>query len=294
MFRTYVASTILLIGTVAIAQSSAAADATRTTTSSGATIVTSDRGPATIHTFVSGEDSVSVTSHVIETEEALVVVDAQILPHYVEESKAYADSLGKPIDRLVISHAHPDHYIGTEAFVDVPVHATQDTTAAIEATGQATIDAYGIPATAVVPTNTITEGSEVIDGLTYEYRIVRDAEADETLVLLLPEAGTIIPQDLIFNGLHAYLGNGTPAGWRAAVDELEALGDTYEYIPAGHGLPAGREIFESMDAYLAVAEQAFDSEDTPQGVIDTIREAFPDLGGANVLANSVNTAFANE
>jgi glyoxylase-like metal-dependent hydrolase (beta-lactamase superfamily II) len=28
--------------------------------------------------------------------------------------RAYADSLGKPIDRVIITHAHPDHFLAVD------------------------------------------------------------------------------------------------------------------------------------------------------------------------------------
>jgi len=31
---------------------------------------------------------------------------------YADEAIAYAQGLGKPLDRLIITHAHPDHYNG--------------------------------------------------------------------------------------------------------------------------------------------------------------------------------------
>lgn len=50
-----------------------------------------------------------------------IVIDAQLNPVYADEAAAYARGLGKPLDRLIVTHAHPDHHNGAASF-DAPVH----------------------------------------------------------------------------------------------------------------------------------------------------------------------------
>ena len=42
----------------------------------------------------------------------LVLFDAQLTPGYAREVLKIADGLDKPVTRLYISHAHPDHFVG--------------------------------------------------------------------------------------------------------------------------------------------------------------------------------------
>src|SRR5689334_9353420 len=75
-----------------------------------------------VHSYVSPSDSFQVTTQIIETPQRLIAIDAQYTQAYADEVVQYARSLGKPLDRLIISHAHPDHYQGAGRF-GVPIHA---------------------------------------------------------------------------------------------------------------------------------------------------------------------------
>lgn len=264
---------------------------TKTTTPSGAQIIITPKGGATIHTFVAPEASLFVTSQIIESAHALVIVDAQFIPAFAQELKAYADTLDKPIHRLLISHGHPDHFIGTHSLGDVPVYASAAARAFIQQAGQGFIDSYQFDTHLVVPTHTLSVERDLIDGLTYEYRLVRNAEADEHLVILLPELATIVAQDLVYNQIHLYTGNKQLAGWRAAVAELKGLAG-YDLLLAGHGLPATPAVYDVMDAYLVAAERAYQNNATAQAVKDELLHAFPDFGGVFLLNLGVDHAFA--
>ncbi|MBI4650363.1 MBL fold metallo-hydrolase, partial [Candidatus Desantisbacteria bacterium] len=53
-----------------------------------------------------------VCSHIIESENKLVIIDTLLLRPYAERLRKYADSLNKPIERVIITHFHPDHWLG--------------------------------------------------------------------------------------------------------------------------------------------------------------------------------------
>src|SRR5262249_42119693 len=73
-------------------------------------------GEVCIHTYTAPEAVCCVNSHIVESETALVVVDAKYMLRYAHEVTAYAAGLGKPIRRLYLSHFHPDHILGASAF----------------------------------------------------------------------------------------------------------------------------------------------------------------------------------
>ncbi|MCX6635651.1 MAG: MBL fold metallo-hydrolase, partial [Acidobacteria bacterium] len=85
----------------------------------------------TLHCLSSGEDGEFVNSVIIETGRALVVIDTMNLIPYSRELRSYADSLGKTIERVLITHAHPDHWFGLDSFKDVPTFAFAETRADI-------------------------------------------------------------------------------------------------------------------------------------------------------------------
>src|ERR1019366_3478040 len=77
-------------------------------------MVAKQTGDVRIHTFVSSfaYSNIANATHIIETKNQLVLVDGQFLVPYARAFRDYADSLGKPIERLYLSHRHPDHWFG--------------------------------------------------------------------------------------------------------------------------------------------------------------------------------------
>jgi hypothetical protein len=133
----------------------------------------------------------------IEGPTAVVIFDGQLLLPYAEEVASYVQTLGKPVDRIILSHAHTDHWSGlqvlTERFPDARVFALDGVADQLRARGPARLDSlrrvYGdrIATKVTVPTETITEGLQRIDGITYDFKRFVDAESDLQLAALLPE-----------------------------------------------------------------------------------------------------------
>src|SRR6202167_3628430 len=135
-------------------------------------ILVSQFGPIKIHSYLSPTDGLQVNTQMIEGPNAVVIFDGQLLLPYAEEVASYAQTLGKPIDRIILSHAHTDHWGGlqvlTERFPGAGVFALDGVANQIRARGQARLDSfwptYGdrIASKVTVPNETITEGIQRI------------------------------------------------------------------------------------------------------------------------------------
>ena len=178
-------------------------------------IVITKAGPVTIHTYIAPELGTRVTSHIIETANSVVMVDGQLLRGAAQEANAYVESLGKPLDRIYISHQHPDHWVGAENF-DAPLFSTEGIVAGIadyiETTGTSQLASLlpedQVPQTLRLPEVGVDSGSETIDDITFDFDVILDAEAPEQIILRIPEAGVIVLQDMLFSNTHMYpLGN---------------------------------------------------------------------------------------
>ena len=249
---------------------------------SGLTVTVQPAGDLVVHSLTSPEEAFSNSTHIIETENSLVLVDSQFLLPNAADMRAYADDLGKPIDRVFITHEHPDHFLGSEAFNDVPVYSLASTSAAIAAVGDAEVAEkqadFGdlIASTYVIP-EIVEPGTIDIDGVTFEIAEVDNAEAETQLVLRVPDHGVMVTGDLIYSGVHLILA-GPADTWAVAVSDLAADSASYPVVLPGHGLPGGPELFDANLAYLSTVGELLgtvdNAEDFKQGLIDT----FPNLG----------------
>src|ERR1700731_5384822 len=90
-------------------------------------ILVSPCGPAKIHSYLSPAEGLHVNTQMVEGPNAVVIFDGQLLLPYADEVASYVQMLGKPIDRIILSHAHTDHWGGLqvliERFPDAPVFA---------------------------------------------------------------------------------------------------------------------------------------------------------------------------
>lgn len=218
-------------------------------------------GDVRIHTFVASfaYNNIANATHIIETKNQLVLVDGQFLVPYARAFRDYADSLGKPIERLYLSHRHPDHWFGLgAAFTDVTVYALPETIGFIQEHGEESRSDHWklgdlVPDRIVVPKEAVSPGEETIDGVRYLFDRVTDTEIDFDLTVRLPELGVYFAQDLIYSGTHLYLTQHLDH-WISVLQEM--LASDYELFMPGHGLPADKNEVARNIEYLSAAQQA--------------------------------------
>ncbi|MDX2138747.1 MAG: MBL fold metallo-hydrolase [Chloroflexota bacterium] len=248
------------------------------------------KGDVNIHTYIAPPASFLVTSHIIETPNQLVIVDAQLLQTAARDVLAYAESLGKPIDRLILSHQHPDHWSGGNLFADVPFVTTQTIANAV----QADIDNGGVQARAQivgesevppeprVPEGSLTAGTFEVDGVTFEATIVENAEAPEHVVLRLPEHGVLIVQDLLYTNGHAFPGVDRE-NWIRILEDLREAGD-FDTLLSGHGMPTSAGEITQQIQYLTRANEIAAEASTGEEVAAALTEAYPGYEVEGILS----------
>ncbi|GAB2831755.1 MBL fold metallo-hydrolase [Lentzea nigeriaca] len=230
-------------------------------TSEPIAIVAKQTGDVRIHSFISSftYGNIANATHIIETKNKLVLVDAQFLVPYARAFRDYADSLGKPIDRLYVSHRHPDHWFGLGVgFSDVTAYALTETMSFIKEHGEDSLSDHWklgnlVPGRVVVPEQVVSPGDETIDGVRYVFDLVTDTETDFHLTIKLPDLGVYFAQDLVYSGTHLYLSKDM-GHWIAVLQEM--LLEDYDLFLPGHGLPADKNEVARNIEYLLAARQA--------------------------------------
>ncbi|MGV4986780.1 MBL fold metallo-hydrolase [Streptomyces sp. NRAIS4] len=244
-------------------------------------MVVKQAGDVRIHTFVSSfsDGNIANATHIVESRNCLVLVDGQFLAPYAREFRAYADSLRKPIDRLYLSHRHPDHWFGLgAAFGDVTVYALSETMTFIHEHGEESLSDHWklgglVPEHIVVPKQVASPGQETIDGVRYVLDRVTDTEIDFHLTIGLPELGVYFAQDLLYSGTHLYLTSHL-GHWIRVLQDL--LVSEYELFLPGHGLPADKNEVARNIEYLSAAREAVGDGLTGAAFKDFLLQRYPE------------------
>jgi len=245
-------------------------------------IIAKQAGDVRIHTFISSfaDDNIANATHIIESKNKLVLVDAQFLAPYAKKFRDYADSLGKPIERLCLSHRHPDHWFGlATAFSDIAIYALPETISFLEEHGEDSIKDHRsklgdlAPDRIVVPQEIASPGEETIDGVKYIFSRVTDTECDSLLTIRLPELGVYFVQDLIYSGTHPYLTK-YMENWILILEKM--LVSDYELFMPGHGLPADKNEVARNIEYLSAARQAIDNGLTNNAFKNFMLQRYPE------------------
>ena len=254
------------------------------------TVQVSRRGPATLHTYVASDRSALVTAHIVEASDGLYLVDCQFTQSHAAEFRDYANSLGKPIRQVHISHPHPDHFSGyAKNFSDVPVVTTAKVRDVmkkrwidsgrikdlVKAIGKEAPEAF------VEPEASVALGSGDWGGIALDVLEFENAESLVHSVVHIPEAKTLIVQDLAFANAH-FFPLGDNANWVNVLGELTRIEDV-DLVLCGHGLPAHPGVFDDCIAYLTVLQATLKENEKAEAAIAAMTEAYPGYGARGIL-----------
>ena len=240
------------------------------TRDNGSEVTTWDVNGLTVHTYTNNEANFANSTAVVETDDSVVLIDAHFAEAQAQDFRDYAESFGKPIDRLFITHAHSDHIGGlASVFADIPSYSTAAVIAAAAEEG-------------ITITDELEPSTIEIGGVSFQIDRYLDAEAEEQIVISVPDAGVMAIGDLIYSDTHAVMAP-TFDSWLAILDELEAVEGTTLVIP-GHGTVGGPDaLFADMTGYLETARDLWQANDDADSFSDAMVEAFPDRPGEGLL-----------
>ena len=249
-----------------------------------------ERGTFTIHCIQAPEDGELVNAQLIETPNKLLLIDTLQLKPHADELRSYIDSLGKPLERVIVSHYHPDHWFGAATFRDYPIYALPEVIDRINQMADFVLDYHRnihgekasllIPSEKVIPTEPLETGSITFDGLAMNLIKITDTEAPVNLVVELPEHSILLPQDLVYHDAYAYFGEKSAEGeycfdkWISVLRDFQSK--NYELVVPGHGNPTDASIFATMITYLEFAKEQVLSGLKGEEMINRIKEQYPD------------------
>lgn len=198
-----------------------------------------------------------VNTGFIVSDEGVLVIDTGPSKRYGEAMRqAIARVTDKPVLKVILTHHHPDHVLGNQAFSDVPIAALPATTALLAEQGEAMAEnMYRLVGDwmrgteVVLPTEALKAGPLQIGGRSLQLLALR-GHTGADLAILDAKTGVLFAGDLLFYQ-RALTTPGTPGleTWLADLDQLQPL--PWKQIVPGHGpLATDASPFAQMRDYL--------------------------------------------
>jgi glyoxylase-like metal-dependent hydrolase (beta-lactamase superfamily II) len=234
-----------------------------------------------IQRFTSSEAGAWSNSYLISGKSEAILFDVFMLH---SDAKQIADRImksGKNLKTVMISHAHPDHFMGldviAERFPEAQVVSTQNVVADIKTDGpwmfsmlQGKLGPEG-PTRLVVP-EPLVEPVLVIEGSKLDVVEFGEGESKHIASVYIPGSRALLSADLVYNKAHLYLQERHLESWLARLDELEAFAkDRVSTIYPGHGAGGDLTLIAQTRSYLhdfADAVRSGDAKTTEQRILD--------------------------
>ncbi|MGY4824705.1 quinoprotein relay system zinc metallohydrolase 1 [Stutzerimonas chloritidismutans] len=182
-----------------------------------------------------------VNTGFIVTAAGVVVIDSGPSRRYGEAMRAAIASVtDRPVIKLLLTHHHPDHVLGNQAFADVPIAALAGTTELLREQGNAMAEnMYRLVGDwmrgteVVLPSETLAPGTLEIGGRSLRLLALR-GHTGADLAILDERSGVLFAGDILFYQRALTTPNSPGLDvWLEDLDTLEAL--PWKRLVAGHG-----------------------------------------------------------
>jgi cyclase len=211
-----------------------------------------------------GQSNLSVSNFgAVEGPRSLLAIDAGGGPQHARNVIAATRRLGKPFDRIVITHEHPDHIVGLTQFPpDLEIVAQEETRAQMVKMGSpptpafwATNAAWGKPDDVnkvLLPTVTFTERMSVYYGnKRVDFKWPGRAHTAGDALIHLEDDKILFMGDVAFFGVTPLNGSGYVENWIKVCDQIIADPKVETIVP-GHGPVGGKAELRDMRDYLVL------------------------------------------
>lgn len=232
-------------------------------------------GSITLHDYVSITGG---AAQIVETDR-LVIFDVPGNAPQNKEFKAFADSLGKPVEAVVISHAHEHHWLGVDTlFPGVKIYSTQAAAISGDA-GKKALEAARVsmgtemvPYTSVPEVEPLADGSKKLGGLEYEFTSLPDLGAS---IIALPAGKMVMTHHLGYVGVHVPM-----PPFEARLAQLQKLkNEGYTWMVGGHGVPAESDLLiDNVAEYYAFVDRTVKEAGSTEEAVERIVAQYPEYG----------------
>ena len=203
-----------------------------------------------------------VNTGFIQTSSGVLVIDSGPSLRYGQQQRRLIEELtGQKVIQLLLTHHHPDHVLGNQAYRDVPIVALAGTRDLLAEQGDGMAEnMYRIlgdwmRGSEVVLPSEIVEAGEIELGDRRFQLLALSGHSGADLAILDQRSGVLFAGDLLFYQRALTTPNSPGlAQWQQDLKTLQAL--AWKQLVPGHG-PASQEaeVFVQMDDYLGWLDQ---------------------------------------
>lgn len=181
-----------------------------------------------------------VNAAYIVTNDGVVVIDTGPSRRFGEQQRALIEqTTGKKVIRVYITHHHPDHFLGNQAFTDLPIYALPATIQGVQREGETfsnnmyrLIGDWMRDTSVIAPNQEAKLGREVIGGHELELLAFK-GHTHADLVVFDHTTGVLFAGDLVFNQRAATTPHANIIDWLASLEQLLKL--PFKVLVPGHG-----------------------------------------------------------
>lgn len=193
----------------------------------------------------------------IDSGDGVLVIDSGPSKRYGEALRALIQqTTGKPVKRVLLTHHHPDHVLGNQAFTDVPIGALAGTSKLLKEQGNAMAEnMYRLVGDwmrgteVVLPTETVDPGELQMGSHRFRLLGLR-GHTGADLAILDETTGVLFAGDIVFYQRALTTPNSPGLDvWLGDLDTLQQL--PWKQIVPGHGpIASDAAPFTQMRDYL--------------------------------------------
>lgn len=213
-----------------------------------------------------------VNAYIVETRRAVVIIDTTLTVSDGRALRSMVGDIGKPLEAILVTHAHPDHYGGAAEIVgdgQVPIVAAKGVDAVIrrddELKEQIIRPMFGDEWAheRVFPNQTIDDGETLsFDGVRFTLIDLGPGESPHDSVWLVGDDRNLaFAGDSAYEHMHCYLADGFWESWLANIARLRSELPAAAQVHFGHGEPTSSPPFAWQEGYIATFVDAIGTAD---------------------------------
>lgn len=256
------------------------------------------KAPLVVEQFTAPPEAAGVNTYLIQGKKELVIVDGQMIVPMAKQVVERVKATGKTPKALILTHVHPDHFLGLavlqEAFPGIPLYSTAGVKADYDASAQPTLTYMSqrlkdnAPA-GIAKLEALPNAVFKLEGQEIRLEELKGGEHSVSALVHVPSANAIVTGDLLYKDSHLWMAECGGKEWQGQLETLKKNHPKATFYP-GHGAGSGGTALIDFNLdYLKKFETTLApiSGTDAQAVADQAKQAlltaFPGVGGQGLV-----------